>query len=354
METFMVRAASSRRPGFTLIELLVVIAIIAVLIGLLLPAVQKVRESASRMQCANNLKQMGIALHMCHDSTGYFPAGYNCVPITGWGTTEGKGATIWEGTGWTTALLPYLDQGALYNQVSVFVTANPGMGNAGPGTPPPAGNTQSPDYGFLMKQYICPSNTRPLVAWDGVAELTSYLGVSGTISANYGSGTPAATQDGVLFACMPGQHGPRMVQITDGTSNTVAIGERPCTGDISWGWGFGAWGISAEPVAGPGGATINDQFAYGDGDIILGSKDVGVVYYSGSGDPPTNIGFKAPVNPNTTGENDIGHFWSFHTGGGANFLMADGSVHFITYGAGQTVFPALCTTAGGEVVALPF
>src|SRR5713101_506372 len=94
------------RRAFTLIELLVVIAIIGVLVGLLLPAVQKVREAANRTQCQNNLKQVGLALHSFHDSRGYFPAGYLCQPTADPAYTS-------PGWGWAAQLLPYVEQDAL-------------------------------------------------------------------------------------------------------------------------------------------------------------------------------------------------------------------------------------------------
>ncbi len=126
-----------------------------------------------------------------------------------------------------------------------------------------------------------------------------------------------------------------MTDVTDGTSNTIAIGERPCTGDLYYGWGFAPYGNGA-----------------GDGDTVIGGKDAWLATVLG--DLSTNIGFVQPRQPNTTAEIDGAHFWSFHTAG-ANFLFTDGSVHFMAYSSSTpAIFAALCTRNGGEVVASPF
>jgi prepilin-type N-terminal cleavage/methylation domain-containing protein/prepilin-type processing-associated H-X9-DG protein len=288
------------RGGFTLIELLVVIAIIAILIGLLLPAVQKVREAAARMKCSNNLKQIGLALHNSHDQNGALPAGY-----------YNSGTFVY--TGWQLQLLPHLEQTALWDASSAYLKANPG-------------NTDSnsfPAAGFVMAGFVCPSNTRPpSYVRSGVTyELTSYLGVAGTVS-NTTSG------DGVLYC----NAAVRLTDITDGTSNTLAVGERPCTGDLYIGWGFSPYG-----------------WGHGEGDTVLGTRDATIA--ANVGDLATNVGLTAPRQPATTGEIDAAHFWSFHTGG-ANFLCCDGSVRFLAYAA-NPVMPALGTRAGGEVFVQP-
>src|SRR5207249_110094 len=146
-----------------LIELLVVIAIIAVLIGLLLPAVQKVREASARVKCENNLKQIGIALHAYHDANPALPAGF--YPYF-------SGTFTW--TGWQLQLLPFLEQGGLWEQSKTYLTANPT-------------NTDSnsfPAAGYNMAMYRCPSDIRPpSYVYLGVTyELTSYMGCAGTSS----------------------------------------------------------------------------------------------------------------------------------------------------------------------------
>jgi prepilin-type N-terminal cleavage/methylation domain-containing protein/prepilin-type processing-associated H-X9-DG protein len=147
------------RPGFTLIELLVVIAIIAILIGLLLPAVQKVREAAARASCQNNLKQLGLALHGFHDVNGYLPSA---------GTSDGKPLSSgpWpcsgEGTNWAVYTMPYIEQGNIFTRL----TFNGDAGwtdnqNQGPPCQSSALNNVTLSAGVVLKIFRCPSDPRP-------------------------------------------------------------------------------------------------------------------------------------------------------------------------------------------------
>jgi prepilin-type N-terminal cleavage/methylation domain-containing protein/prepilin-type processing-associated H-X9-DG protein len=188
------------RRGFTLIELLVVIAIIAILIGLLLPAVQKVREAAARIKCENNLKQIGIGLHNYSNTKGYFPAAY---------TTPAADTS--PGWGWGSELLPFVEQEPLYYNMKVTSTVFcNGVGGASP-TP----LEQTP-----LKIYRCPSDNGPDLNWIRLNyAMSNYRAVAGPITYPYFS--PNQDMGGVMWQ----NSKIRVTDITDGTSNTVAIGE---------------------------------------------------------------------------------------------------------------------------------
>jgi len=218
------RHAATRQPGragFTLIELLVVIAIIAILIGLLVPAVQKVREAAARTQCSNNLHQIGLALHACHDASGKLPPGAT-TDNTPFGSGGGWGSS------WMVFLLPYVEQNNLYTQWQ-FTGGNSGYVNS---------NNRTIDSGIQIKTYRCPSSTLPLFAPNATGVMqANYVAISGAANGlipgynelrvnNFGStgccggGGPAAF-NGVFY---DGSQ-TRITDMTDGTSNTLLVSE---------------------------------------------------------------------------------------------------------------------------------
>jgi prepilin-type N-terminal cleavage/methylation domain-containing protein/prepilin-type processing-associated H-X9-DG protein len=295
------RALCPLRDAFTLIELLVVIAIIAVLIGLLLPAVQRVREAAARIQCVNNLKQIGLALHCYHDRMKSFPAGFVSVVNT-------ADISIGPGWGWGAYLLDDLEQGNLRRQINFALDIGDNA-NAVP-------RVQS------LPIYLCPSDNPPttFVPADATAGLAAanYVGVFGSepISADEGGG------DGIFYR----NSKTRIRDIRDGTSNTLMVGER--SGRVAYSSWTGALTGSEVPPNAP------TKYGFGSAGVLC----LGHIGYASDMHTPNN-----PLNR-------VEDFSSRHPGG-VNFVFADGGVRFLPDTIDPVVWHALGTRAGGEPVA---
>jgi prepilin-type N-terminal cleavage/methylation domain-containing protein/prepilin-type processing-associated H-X9-DG protein len=331
-----------KRPGFTLIELLVVIAIIAVLIGLLLPAVQKVREAANRMSCENNLKQIALAVHNYHDVNGTLPAGSIYKQ-----TSPGKYNYY---DTWTIALLPFLEQGPLFSSYD-------------PTVPNAIEDAKSPQMAFLrqsfVKVYTCPSDYNPFVpalpetGSGGDTGLPIPLCMPGNYrcvagadwggqdwgkdqggnNENWDDATqvvwlmPHYSQDrGAMHASgVSGAKAEKLSSITDGTSNTLLVGEYATKTHLTrrtfWAFAYTSYNESC--------ATFDQSRT------LLPDFDL-------------------CTNTPPTGSNQCKRAWgSFHAGGVINFAFCDGSVRGISPDVDMTfVFPSLATMAGGEVATL--
>jgi prepilin-type N-terminal cleavage/methylation domain-containing protein/prepilin-type processing-associated H-X9-DG protein len=309
----------SLRRAFTLIELLVAIAVIALLIGLLLPAVQKVREAAARSQCLNNLKQIGLALHNYHDEQQSFPPGYRAAGLYADGATDTA-----PGWGWSAFLLPYLEQG------NVSARINFGLPIEAP--------ANAPAVQAVLKLYLCPSDLPPATAFavpDAFGTTVTLAGPSSYAACVGGdeSDTTGPTGLGAFYR----NSRTRLADLTDGTSSTLLVGER------AWSNANGTWvGAVARGVCKrgalnpcPGSAAASSPAAT----LVLAHSHLN--------------------NATSDADSGLDDFSSRHVGG-SHFAFADGSVRFVrsvpadladgSFSADSLIFQALGTRAGGEVV----
>lgn len=329
----------TRQNGFTLIELLVVIAIIAILIGLLLPAVQKVREAAARSQCQNNLKQIGLAYHNYESAYGNFaPGGMDGRPTglawqtccnwddSNWSTKNAAG-TQDDRTGfnWRYWITPYIEQENVFRQVS-----------------------RAAVYSSLIKTYYCPSRRAPTLIGG-----TARCDYNGNAGADFSNGTPSLTSTatgGTTGAVQRTSAGlVRIADITDGTANTLLIAEKwlhpsrytnGADGGDNEVWCNAGWD---ECIVRMGAGTYTYQYN--------GGQPAGPSAANRTIDRTPRPDIEAPNVVNASGANVT--IWNQSFGGphpgGLVAVLCDGSVRGYRWGMSATVWQAICTRNGGEV-----
>ncbi len=338
----------NRHRGFTLIELLVVIAIIAVLIGLLLPAVQKVREAAARLKCQNNLKQLGIALHNYHGVNNAFPPGRAAFPLVV--SAQGR-------------ILSYIEQDNIGRQVDVSMVP---LYNANPSSfPLIPGNYQASIT--PVKLFVCPSD--PMNGLNPNAFAIQPNGVVSTTDryagTNYvtciGSGDGSLDNTGTFWGQyktsdgMFGQAPVSIAGVTDGLSNTVAFSESTMGAGVADSTGATPNDAARQVLTLPGGTVTSDSNCLGGA--------VGGSVWSGMRGAKWIDGHYADANYNhhllpndsrwdcSNASHNPGQAAarSYHSGG-VNVLLGDGSVRFVRNGIDPATWRALATRNGGEVI----
>jgi prepilin-type N-terminal cleavage/methylation domain-containing protein/prepilin-type processing-associated H-X9-DG protein len=308
------RISDRDAPGFTLIEVLVVLTIVRLLIALLLPAVQSARGAARRVQCANNLKQIGLALHNYHGSVGVFPPGYvSAVPPGVVNYPE-----LGPGWGWGAMILPQLEQRPLYDAINFSL--------------------QIPDAASVTARqgvvavYLCPSSTP-----DGPVRVTGDEAQKVVLVADLAASQYVASAGQGEVEEVPGSNNGLLFRnsrielrdVTDGLGQTLLVGERSRNlANATW--------VGAVPS---GHACTDPRWPVRD----CATSNVMVMANTGPwpDEPWVNV-------PNHKGSK-ADDYWSLHPGG-CNFLLGDGSVRFIKETVNPMVFSALASRAGGEVV----
>jgi prepilin-type N-terminal cleavage/methylation domain-containing protein/prepilin-type processing-associated H-X9-DG protein len=320
-----------RRSAFTLIELLVVIAIIAVLVGLLLPAVQKVREAAARMSCTNNLKQIALAAHNYHSTFSVLPPGVNLPGFNPPPANVPPAPVLGKTFSFLEAILPEIEGGNIYNKLN-FQAPNNSSTNGKWDSQYNVGNCDvaGAPGSTIIKTFLCPSDpgiTQTTFTANGGTIYTfganSYGGCAGTVAFF----TNSMTCDGIFFI----NSKVKLTDITDGTSNTIMLGER----------------MRLDPTYN----TVSGKDFQNNSGWAWANSNAGFDYLFGT-EVPINwvIPLGTTSDPGLVFEDErFNAFGSFHTSG-ANFAFADGSVKFLADSTPLTILQQLGTRAGGEVI----